>query len=210
MNAFTVNLVAVTLFGGTCWGSPARPVPVADALNLPPIGEAQPLALTTEERRSEAVAAERIHNAVIEAGIEATHHQGKTRLESLLRLLLTEGSASEKALYALSTDRPFVYPRRLQTSRGPASFRPAFDRGVECRATRCIKWGTEQVCNNRSICKIVCTAAAGGVGGAIGGGVGGAVGVGGATACNEVCQTIPECRTVDVCHKYEWSGAGCF
>lgn len=173
-------------------------------------GEGRVVEISAEQKLGEEAAVERRFNATILAGVASAHKREANRLASLLRQLLTEGTLMEKAEYAASAGSTYSLPNRLAKPTETARFRPAADGGVQCRATRCLQSHTEQVCNNRSICKVVCAGAVGGIGGAIGGGVGGGVGVGGAVACNEVCQTVPECRSVTVCDQYQWSGPGCF
>lgn len=212
LHCLAIALIAAPAFGGAGIVPGAiGPVSVSDPSNAPSLGAGLVMPLTAEQRAGESAAVERRHDALIRAGIDAVEKQGKTRLEPLLRRLLNQGTAAEKATYAGVVGDTYRFPERISLAAEDARFRFAFDRGIECRATRCIQSGTEQVCNNRSICRVVCQGAAGGAGGAIGGATGAAIGtIGGGEVCSQVCEIVPECRTVSVCYQYEYSGAGCF
>lgn len=210
MKTLLLNMLAATLLTPAAFAAPTGSIPIGDGWEAPSIGEGRVLALTPEQKKRESAAVERKHDSVIEAGIAAALDHGQTRLAPLLRHLQAKGTAAEKALYAASTDKTFVLPRHLEEAAQTARFQVAFDQGIDCRAKRCIQYGTEEVCNNRLVCGLVCAGVVGGAAGAGGGLAGGVVaGVGGAE-CSRVCQTIPECRTVTFCAQYEYSGPGCF
>lgn len=177
---------------------------------IPPVGEGHAVPLTAEQRAGEAAAVSRKHDAILKASVDSARNAGQERLEFLLRELLKDGSAVEKASFASATGGRYNAPERIQNAAANSRFRLAFDRGIECRATGCRRWGTDKVCYDRSVCKVVCSGVAGGAGAAIGGPAGGAVGAGGVAACREVCELLPECRTVSVCVEQIWTGIGCF
>lgn len=210
MKSLLLNLLAITIVVPPVCAGPTNPLPSSEGWDAPSIGEGRALALTPDQKAGESVAAERRHDSVIEAGIDAALDRGQMRLAPLLRRLRAEGTASEKALYAGSAGQTFVFPWRLQEAAKPARFQAAFDRGIDCRATRCIQQGTEEVCNNRRVCRVACWAAGGAIGGGTGTAVGGAIGGVAGQVCSEVCEMVPECRSVSVCYQYEWSGPGCF
>lgn len=199
----TAQLLAVTI--ATLLTGPSLAEPF-----VPPIGETRAVPLAAGQRAAESAAASAKHDRIIEAAIDSARRGGQSRLESLLRTLLKVGSADEKASFAIAAGGRYEIPDRIANTEAHARFRLAFDRGIDCRPTGCRRWGTEQSCYDRSVCKVVCSAAAGGAGAAIGGPVGGAVGAGGVVACNEVCNNVPECRTIPVCLEQIWSGPGCF
>lgn len=179
--------------------------------DVPALGAGRVIPLTAEQRAGERAAAEHRHDELIQAGIDAARISGQAYLEPLLLRLLKDGTGPEKAVYAGSAGTRYRFPERFELAQQAARFRPAYDRGIDCRATRCIQSGTEQACNNRSVCRVVCQAAGGAGGGAIGGVAGGAIGaVVGGEVCNQVCEVVPECRTVNVCYRYEYAGPGCF
>lgn len=203
----------MALFSVPTWGKSSGlaaiggAVQVADVSAAPSLGEARIMPLTAEQLGTELAAAERKHDAVIQANIVDASERGRTEIESLLRRLLNEGTAPEKAGYANSTGKVYRLPEHLQIREDKARFRLAFDRGIECRRHRCIRYAPEQTCSDRSICRMVCQAASGAAGGAIGGASGGAIGaVVGGEVCTQVCQTLPECRTIDVCQEWEYRG----
>lgn len=210
MKTLLLNMLVATLLATAASAGPTGSVPIGEGWDAPSIGEGHALALTPEQKIGESAAAQRRHDSVIVAGIEAALDRGQTRLAPLLRRLRAEGTAAEKALYSGSTDKTFIFPQRLQEAAQTARFQVAFDRGIDCRAKRCIQYGTEEVCNNRRICRVACWAAGGAIGGGSGTAVGGAIGGAAGQVCSEVCEMVPECRTVTFCAQYEFSGPGCF
>ena len=51
----------------------------------------------------------------------------------------------------------------------------------------CKRYTTQRQCQNKRVCRLVCSGATGGLGNGI---------------CNEVCELIPECSNVVVCQEY--------
>lgn len=201
------NILAAVLATAPVWASPVAAQQTSADWAAPDLPAGQVMAPTEEQRAAETAAIESSNDAVIRRSLEAARKSGRPHLERVLERLLVDGSRSEKAAFQASVGRTFSPPERLQAS---AAFQPTFDRGIDCRATRCIRSGNEKVCVNRSVCRVVCSVGAGVVGGAIGGGVGGGVGVGAGMICNKVCEEVPECTTINVCYEYERKGPGCF
>lgn len=75
---------------------------------------------------------------------------------------------------------------------------PAFRPSDTYLSRRCVSWGTEEVCINQQVCRVVAVA-----GGAAAGGVGGAVA--GQIVSETICEWIPKCSTVRVCLEWEVS-----
>lgn len=213
MKTVVFDILVVTMLSVPTWGQSFRSVsaggsvPVADSSALPSLGEGRILTLKAEQLIADLAAAQRRHEAVIRDGIDDANHRGRTGIESTLRRLLKEGTASEKANYVNSTNKVYRLPERLQIREDNAPFQLAFDRGTECRPHRCLSYGPMETCSDRTICRVVCQAASGAVGGAIGGAVGGAIGgVAAGEVCTQVCQTLPECRIINACLEYEYRG----
>ena len=67
----------------------------------------------------------------------------------------------------------------------------------------CVSWRTSEQCNTQQICETVCAGAAGGIGsrfGAKGAMAGSAMA---SQPCQQVCKMVPQCRTTQICERYD-------
>ncbi len=204
MKIFSTAIVGA-LLAGTALGASAQEGPA-----VPMPGEGRVIELNAEQKQGETAALERRYNATILAGVQSAHKRDAARLESVLRQLLTEGTLGEKAEYVGSAGSTYSLPNRLAATAPTARFNPAVDGTIRCRPTGCRRSHPEQTCSDRLVCNLVCAGAVGGVAGATGGVAGGVGGAIGGAECSRVCQTIPECRTINICDEQVWEGPGCF
>jgi hypothetical protein len=83
---------------------------------------------------------------------------------------------------------------------------PWYESRLDSQNRTCVAFVEQESCNNQQICRVVCTTAGGAAGAAATGGVGTAAGIAaGAAICSELCETIPKCRIVPICTKWDYT-----